>query len=346
MPQWLITLIYAARDLLAEIAASVRGFEYAKLLFPVSSTPDYGSSLTDVLNHIHAMCVNIQSDVVNGTYGMSAAHTERLAIIGAISGLPTPPTPPTVGEITAGAWGYSPTGPGGYTTIAMLQGAFAWSRLHRWSVGLPLATDPRFMVSGPFNVIDEDYSQLLAPLPAWGEYLPDDTRLSWLIRTDTRYSWAVTDAPDMPVATAITGGVWNYELRPAFTEGDFQLWKLAASSRFLDAPVWPGDALATRGTPVALASGLTITEPMDGILVAITSVAAKQMYFTYDDARAYRHIGALAFVTDAGDIEGWQSLGFVSAIYTPRTMARAAGVKIMSVVDTVGTVTPWTRSTP
>jgi hypothetical protein len=80
---------------------------------------------------------------------------------------------------------------------------------------------------------------------------------------------------------------------------------------------------------------------MDGILVAISAVAAKQMYYTYDDQRAYRHIGAFSFFSDNAEQEAWQSLGFVSAVYCPRFMTRAAGVKIMTAEGTVGTVTPW-----
>lgn len=122
------------------------------------------------------------------------------------------------------------------------------------------------------------------------------------------------------------------------------LQALPTTSPTVGAPAWPGLALVTLGESVPLAAGLTITTPMHGVLVEVTGAAAKQMFYTYDDARAYRHIGALAFATDRGDLENWQALGFTSAIYCPRLMSEAGAVKVMSAPGTVGTVTPWLRS--
>jgi hypothetical protein len=109
-------------------------------------------------------------------------------------------------------------------------------------------------------------------------------------------------------------------------------------------PAWPGSTLVQLGSPVDLTAGLTVTTPMDGLIVEITSVAPKQMFYTYHDVRSYRHIGALAFFDDEGHLEGYQALGFTSAIYTPRSLVRAEGVKVMSAPGTAGTVTPWLRS--
>jgi hypothetical protein len=109
-------------------------------------------------------------------------------------------------------------------------------------------------------------------------------------------------------------------------------------------PVWPGLAKATLGTPVSLATGVTITEAMDGVIVTVTGAPTKQGYFTFDDARSWRNIGALSFYTDTGAQEYPQSLGFESAIYCPKVMLRAAGVKVRCASGVTGTVTPWTIS--
>lgn len=127
---------------------------------------------------------------------------------------------------------------------------------------------------------------------------------------------------------------------------DFQQYKAAACGAAgvaqPEPPVWPGLDLVTLGAPVAIAEGVTITEPMDGVLIAISSAPAKQGYFTFDDVLSYRNIGALSFFTDDGEQEFPQSLGFTSCVYCPQTMTRAAGVKLRATVDLVGTVTPWT----
>jgi hypothetical protein len=109
------------------------------------------------------------------------------------------------------------------------------------------------------------------------------------------------------------------------------------------APVWPGLAAATLGSPVSLASGVTITEPMDGVLVHITGTDPDfGHYYTYDDLRAYRNVGALVFISDDGQAEGFQPIGFTSAVYCPRSMKRAAAVKMKVGHGLTGTVTPWT----
>jgi len=107
-------------------------------------------------------------------------------------------------------------------------------------------------------------------------------------------------------------------------------------------PVWPGIDGVTLGDPVALASQLTIDEPMDGCLVDVTGVDGGVAFYTYGGVKAYRNVGALCFLTDQGDLEDWQLLGREHAIYTPRTMTHAAGLKLFTGHGLVGTVTPWT----
>ena len=108
-------------------------------------------------------------------------------------------------------------------------------------------------------------------------------------------------------------------------------------------PVWPGIDNVTLGDPVDLAPGLTITEAMDGVDVSITGTEPNYSYwFTYDDLRAYRSVGALVFLDDQGHAEAYQALNFASAVYCPRTMKRASALKLFSSHGLTGTVTPWT----
>jgi hypothetical protein len=107
-------------------------------------------------------------------------------------------------------------------------------------------------------------------------------------------------------------------------------------------PVWPGLSGATLLTPVAIDVGVTITETMQGALISITSAPVKSGFFTFDDALSYRNIGALAFFTDNGDLEFPQLLGFTTAVYLPKTMETAAGLKLRSIGGVTGTITPFT----
>lgn len=110
----------------------------------------------------------------------------------------------------------------------------------------------------------------------------------------------------------------------------------------VQAPIWPGLASVTLGTPTALLDSMDIAGPMDGLIVAASGADAGTAHYTYHDVKAYRNVGALAFYTDRGDIEPFQTLGFEAAIYTPRTMVRAGGAKLFTSRGLSGTVRTWT----
>jgi len=182
--------------------------------------------------------------------------------------------------------------------------------------------------------------------PNWSDMLAGESMLDWLNRTDTDRTWFLDPSNGTPIARLGPAETTEYDfwLRPNFTQQQYEAERNRATDTErtpLVPPVWPGADNVTLGTPVALAPGVTIEEGMDGVIVHITAVDPKQMFFTYDDVKAYRHIGALAFFSDEGDLEMWQTLGFVDAVYTPRSLEHAAGVKLMTPGGTEGTVTPW-----
>ena len=70
-------------------------------------------------------------------------------------------------------------------------------------------------------------------------------------------------------------GSGNALIQCELTEGEFEYLRMLAGGppakgAPVVAPVWPGLAGVTLGTPVALAPGVTITTPMDGVLIDIT----------------------------------------------------------------------------
>lgn len=119
---------------------------------------------------------------------------------------------------------------------------------------------------------------------------------------------------------------------------------LAAALDLRAPPIWPGEDNVTLGTPVALTSQLHLTGAMDGVIVAITTPPTRTGLYEVGGAPLDYGQGRIAFETDDGDIEPWQYLGFRSAIYTPKSMAHAAGVRFQMLAGAAGTVTPWTVS--
>lgn len=107
-------------------------------------------------------------------------------------------------------------------------------------------------------------------------------------------------------------------------------------------PVWPGLANVTMGTPVALATGVTITAPMHGVVVNLTSVPSDTEHYDFDAQLSYVHLGALAFANDDGAVEGFQPFSFGKHLLTPNRMTEASAVYVRCAIGVTGTVTPWT----
>ena len=304
----------------------------------------------------------IETIAANGTNTVNHPTWGNHAILTAIQGLTpvtlpvTPPAGyggPSESDVATAVWEYmiSQQNPDGYDLNAQ---AAEWlytiahsHAIYSMTEGVPDSEQPYYRLV--FGGLSTQYSigyhptitiQTRPDPPDWSLLRAGDTVLSFLQRNQPGY-WTGTG----PTMIAGDGSIAWHNLYGAPTGAWWRSgFQLPIQLPALSPPVWPGLDSVTLGTPVALAHGLTITEPMHGVVVAISAVDPKQMYYTYDDIRAYRHIGALAFVDDNGDAEGWQSLGFVSAVYCCRSMAQAAAVKIMSANGTVGTVTPWTRT--
>lgn len=110
-------------------------------------------------------------------------------------------------------------------------------------------------------------------------------------------------------------------------------------------PVWPGAAHVVYGAAQDLNAGLVVPGPMHGVRIHITSVDPGTGFYDYDVDRCYRNIGAVSFVSDVGDHEHWQPLGFTSCVYVPKTMTQAASAKLHLGHGPQGTITPWSYAT-
>lgn len=193
-----------------------------------------------------------------------------------------------------------------------------------------------------FNVNGTNFT---ANIPAFdpSDILSTEDLLSCLTRQNPTWSLTEPFGVGGPVRLTDTGGgsgaVWDTTIDQAgFAQEKALIFPVSPTG----APVWPGLANVLLGTPVAIATVLTVTEPMEGVLVTITSVPSKQGQFAFGGTVSWRNIGALAFTDDNGDEEFPQTLGFEQAIYCPKSMAQAAGLVLRASAGVTGTVTPWT----
>lgn len=151
------------------------------------------------------------------------------------------------------------------------------------------------------------------------------------------------------VAAAISNSLTAYRTPSAYTVQHILDAILAARTAIIAAverrrvpPIWPGAELVTFGESYDLSTTAVITAPMDGVLVNITGTDPGTSFFQYQGMRAWRHIGGLTFFQEGGYCETHQALGFASAIYSPKEMVRASGVRLFLGHGPQGTIRPWT----
>lgn len=107
---------------------------------------------------------------------------------------------------------------------------------------------------------------------------------------------------------------------------------------------WPGLAGATLDSPVALSNGLVINTACDGVLVNITTPPTRTGVYSVGDTYYDYKEGLVAFESDNGYMEMWQYLGFRQALYTPKSMERAAKVHFQVLAGAEGNVITWRRA--
>jgi len=177
------------------------------------------------------------------------------------------------------------------------------------------------------------------PYPDWADIRPTDTLLTWLTRTVPTYGWTTFDNGNGVAGQQDEWGHPDYEVYSArLTSEEFHRMYVRP---LVAAPIWPGLANVTLGTPVALSSDLTVDGPLDGLIVSITTPPTGLGKFTFGGFTAYYKVGEVAFVDDNGDAEPWQYLAFDQALYCPKAMNRAASASLRVLAGAAGTATPW-----
>ena len=81
---------------------------------------------------------------------------------------------------------------------------------------------------------------------------------------------------------------------------------------------------------------------MHGVRVHLATLPTPLPYYQYGSMTAYGKLGGLTFLSDDGDAETQELLGFVDQVFVPKNMVEAASCEIRVKSGTTGTVTPWT----
>lgn len=272
-----------------------------------------------------------------------------------------------VNDIAAATWSYTQADPTawGYNnnlgTGTILEYIKRWLDFQAGYVGLPVPDRAHFNLCYPnvwentvwFGFWTNEAATTAVPELDLSLVESGDTVWTYLIREYPAFDWILSGPGSWP-----TGNRVRLEIPTqaayyvcTLTDADIRNWwpptsdpppTVNVSADF--APVWPGASSVTYGTPAALVDQAHVVEPMDGVIVSVTTPPTRTGLRQIGGALYDYGVGELAFETDGGDIEPWQYLGFRAAIFTPKTMKRAAGVRFRVLAGAEGTVTPWTKS--
>lgn len=185
------------------------------------------------------------------------------------------------------------------------------------------------------------------PLPDWTDIRPEDTRLSWLQRTELAHTWHQTEYEATPTATLHT---YDFSLLYLdLTEVEFNLLKSVGGAGLEPAVTgYPGPGLVTWGTPLAFddhakvdAATYGVDGRMDGILVLITATPPTLGSQEVEDVHNYFRLGWLVFEDEEANTDRLQWFGPDRAVYVPQAFASPANVVVSCKPGVSGTITPW-----
>jgi hypothetical protein len=306
----------------------------------------------------------IQTELTDATNGLTAIKnaiddlatlvgTNDTSILAAIANIPVTGAPITLPSTFPSGWN-TPLGDAVWGWPVPAAGNNAWTFLQHAGDGAiqrgealveettPYA-DALWVVTGvwgfddvgapnPNSTVTLDVTTILAS---------DATSIDWLNRVYPTVPWLGDLQNGTKAVNDLTNSNWSWNVDLPIDKWLQLKANLGLTAAVSLAPVWPGLAAVTLGTPVAISSSFTVPGPMHGVLVDITAILANKPFFDFDGSLSYRNIGALAFNEDNGDEEFPQNLGFTSAVYCPKSMKIAANCVVRADASITGTVTPW-----
>ncbi len=272
---------------------------------------------------------------------LAGGHT-LTEVLAAIAALPAGSAivVPSPSDNAAGVWAYvngATPAPGTYQVGAQL--AEAWgvlTELYRsgaWRVN----GNPFFVVEWPGSPITNLSTSFAYPTPDWTAIGSYTSVVDWLNGTDTSgRTWSL-DA-DSGLATTydtLAGEQW-FAMRCLLRDTD--LYPTAG----VGAPIWPGLAGVTLGTPVAITEPTIIAGPMDGILITLDTADPGAGQWAVDTFTSWRYAGYVVFLSAEGHADTTQFLGPADNVFCPKGMAHADSCVVYLNKISTATVTPWT----
>jgi hypothetical protein len=314
-----------------------------KARFDLEGNKDSLPILHAALDHISSQIIDAKSDILSAVGSPAQVLDPPTWWIEP----PTPPTPPPVGDIAEAVWSY----PGGesITVYENLQQIQRLADNLDFNVGFPLQGNSLFIIDGPWTLQPDSPQHDRVPTPDWGGLVLGETLLAWLVRTDPDQTWTADETTGEPVSPAMhPPNSWTqFRIRPAFSSAQFSAMIPPAPVPPLDpptAPVWPGIANVMLGTQTTLTDGNVIDEPMDGIVVNITSHPDHAGQYGFGETVSYAHVGAVIFRSDNGEWESAQQIAVEQHVLCPKAMRSAASATLRVNGGYGGTVTPWTKT--
>jgi hypothetical protein len=297
---------------------------------------------------------NIANDTTNLTWGLPALHAQIAAIAASIatrqsgsSAVMLPVTAPAGYGLGGGTllnasdvWGFL-LSPGARAAGDLLVQA-GWFGLNTSIAGVPfpVATSSYFVQYGSWSGSANPEGPTHGPIFPILNILLTDTLHVFLERESFYSGW--TARGDGTWVVAMGDGDFYYAT--TITDAEFLVLRDggAAAPPVHVPPVWPGVANVTIGTPVSMSDGLTVTGPLHGVIVAITSVAYPSSYYPFGTLKSFSRIGGIVFVDDNGQADYAQPIALENGVICPRTMVRADHAILRLQSGVVGTITPWT----
>lgn len=179
------------------------------------------------------------------------------------------------------------------------------------------------------------------PQPNWADIRLTDTRLTWLQRTEPNLVWDAGGTGGVPHGARTLGPFPVADWYLLLTEAEFDSLKTPTAAT-VGAPVWRGAAHFTPGPTVALADALVVAGPLHGVLVNCSSPPPGASDWVVGNQHAYYRWGEVSFLTDHGEAEPLQFLGFGQGLYLPKSMAVASSALFRVSRLPAATVTPFT----
>lgn len=301
-------------------------YSFTQPALDLSSNLNY---LMRELDNILAIDIGQVLDAISGVQGAGGHTIEEIYLL------------PNIDADTI--WQWRPQ-VGDEQMYTLLQDAGRFSSRYADLGAIAVQNAPGFLLTGPWAASDANELPTDYPAVDWSGIAADDTIESYLDTADPAHNWTTDTNTGMVAAesTHANSVGWYWVCR--FTPAEFEKLKAATPAETTGAPVWPGIAGVTLGTPVAITGVHDIITPMDGVIITITTPPTRLGQRLLGTEPYDYGIGELAFDDGDGNVEMWQYMGFRTMILTPKSMATAGGCHLRLLGGAEGTLTPWTLS--